>query len=132
MAFPQSSVPSHTTFPNHSHIIPIISNEAEPVTRIDKDSSVPHQADQSAVPAGLQDNLMDFQQSRLILLLADCYAYHFASLKLLKYFNLVNAWWEDRDISGLKSFHHISAGLKAFSTWWCNEGRRRIFSEISS
>eukprot|EP01102_Stenamoeba_stenopodia_P002903 TRINITY_DN1280_c0_g1_i1.p1 TRINITY_DN1280_c0_g1~~TRINITY_DN1280_c0_g1_i1.p1 ORF type:complete len:763 (+),score=193.25 TRINITY_DN1280_c0_g1_i1:148-2436(+) len=70
--------------------------------------------------------ILDYQshQNRLIPLLAGTYAFHFTSVQMKKHFTAVQKEIftnDDFEISNLNTLHATSAGLKAFSTWWCND-----------
>lgn len=59
------------------------------------------------------------QQYRLLPILAACFAYHFTGLQIREKFEKIQNELEEGNISNLVGIHATSAGLKAFSTWWC-------------
>jgi acyl-CoA oxidase len=71
-----------------------------------------------------EEQILNYQthQYRLMPLLANCYAYHFTSVIMNKQLEDVNEALASQNMSGLPGLHATSAGLKAFSTWWCNGG----------
>jgi len=54
-------------------------------------------------------------------LLSTCFAYHFTSLQIKKNYEKLQEELLQGDITNLVGVHATSAGLKAFSTWWCAE-----------
>jgi len=70
-----------------------------------------------------EQQILNYQshQFRLMPLLATCYALHFTAQQTKKKFEQLQEDLETGDITNLGGVHATSAGLKAFSTWWCNE-----------
>jgi len=71
----------------------------------------------------VEEQILNYQthQYRLIPMLANAYAFHFASIHMSKqHQSLIEAIDQD-NLENLNVVHATSAGLKAFSTWWCNE-----------
>jgi len=71
----------------------------------------------------LEEQILNYQthQYRLMPMIANAFAFHFVSIQMNKQYNaLIDALDED-NLENLNVVHATSAGLKAFSTWWCNE-----------
>jgi acyl-CoA oxidase len=71
-----------------------------------------------------EEQIINYQshQFRLMPLLATCFAYHFTSKQMKKHFEALQKELDAGTMASLAGVHATSAGLKAFSTWWCNEG----------
>lgn len=75
-----------------------------------------------------EEQILNYQthQHRLFPVMATCFAMHFVSVQMRKQFEelqeaLSKETLSKEDLSTLAGVHATSAGLKAFSTWWCNE-----------
>jgi hypothetical protein len=73
-----------------------------------------------------EEQILNYQthQYKLMPLLATCFAYHFTSTFINKMHEQVTEDLEKKDITSLPGLHGTSAGLKAFATWWANEGKK--------
>eukprot|EP01119_Soliformovum_irregulare_P000794 TRINITY_DN10585_c0_g1_i1.p1 TRINITY_DN10585_c0_g1~~TRINITY_DN10585_c0_g1_i1.p1 ORF type:complete len:730 (-),score=212.62 TRINITY_DN10585_c0_g1_i1:96-1988(-) len=70
-----------------------------------------------------EEPVLNYQshQMRLMPLLSTCYALHFTAEQIKKKFEKMTEELEKGNITNLVGVHATSAGLKAFSTWWCSE-----------
>ncbi len=92
--------------------------------------STANQSSDASVPAPVETQLLDYtiHQHRLMPLLAQAFAMHFAGAETIKLYDLLMEQLDrlqpgDKDtetvIETLKETHATSAGLKAFCTWNC-------------
>jgi len=65
-------------------------------------------------------------QHRIMPILATCYAFHFTAEQVRKKYEQVQDELQEGNILNLVGLHATSAGLKAFSTWWCNESLEQL------
>lgn len=79
-----------------------------------------------------EEQILNYQthQYRLFPTMATCFAMHFVSNQMKKQFEelqeaLSKEVLSKEDLAILTGVHATSAGLKAFSTWWCNEAIER-------
>jgi len=54
-------------------------------------------------------------------MLANAFAFHFVSIQMTKQYNALVEDLNENNLENLNNVHATSAGLKAFSAWWCNE-----------
>jgi len=71
----------------------------------------------------LEQQILNYQthQYRLIPMLANAFAFHFVSIQMTKQYNALMEDLHENNLENLNVVHATSAGLKAFSAWWCNE-----------